>query len=94
MKIDIQVKWWKWAAWTLPFVALAAIVFSYLIGTHDLFHKIIVVVCTGFFGASVLWWWWALEKLHNLVKEKFKFEKKFEELVVEIRKIKKDVDNW
>jgi sugar/nucleoside kinase (ribokinase family) len=31
MKIDKQTKLWKYAAWTLPFLALAAIIFAYWI---------------------------------------------------------------
>lgn len=93
MKIDNQIKYWKWAGWTLPFVALAGIVFSYWIGTDDLFHKIIVTVCTGFFGVSVFWWWWALEKLSQLIKEKFNFEKKIEILVGEMKSLRRDIKN-
>ena len=65
---EIQVRLWKYAAWTLPFVALAVIVFSSFVGIDSLFDKIVVIVSSTFFAIAVFWWWWALHKLLDIVK--------------------------
>jgi len=65
---ETQVRLWKYAAWTLPFVALAAIVFSSFVGIESLFDKTIVIVSSTFFAIAVFWWWWALHKLLDIVK--------------------------
>ena len=65
---ETQVGLWKYAAWTLPFVALAVIVFSSFIGIDSLFDKAIVIICSAFFAVAVFWWWWALHKLLDIVK--------------------------
>lgn len=63
-----QVKYWTYAAGSLPFAALAAIFFSWFIGYNTLVEKLLVVTATGFFATSVFWWWWALNKLLFIVK--------------------------
>jgi len=65
---ETQVKLWKYAAWTLPFVALAVIVFASFVGIDGLFDKTIVIVSSTFFAIAVFWWWWALHKLLDIVK--------------------------
>lgn len=63
-----QVVLWKYAAWTLPFVALAAIVLSSFVGIETMFDKTIVIISSSFFAVAVFWWWWALHKLLDIVK--------------------------
>lgn len=53
---------WAYAAWTLPFIALAALVFEYFIGWTDAYNKTIIITAVAFFSISVFWWWWALRK--------------------------------
>jgi hypothetical protein len=91
MDIKTQAKYWKYAAWTLPFVALAAIVFAFWIGDDTLLAKFIIIICTIFFSISVFWWWWALDKFTQLIKEKLGLEKKLEFFADEIRAIRKDI---
>jgi len=67
-KTETQVRLWKYAAWTLPFVALAAIVFSNFVGIETMFDKTIVIISSSFFAVAVFWWWWALHKLLDIVK--------------------------
>jgi len=63
-----QVQLWKYAAWTLPFVALAAIIISSFVGIDTMFDKTIVIISSAFFAVAVFWWWWALHKLLDIVK--------------------------
>jgi hypothetical protein len=91
MKIDTQIKYWKWAAWTLPFVALSAIVFAFWIGTESTIQKFLITITAVFFGISVFWWWWALDKLATLVKDRFGVIEKMDQIVNEIKELKKDL---
>jgi hypothetical protein len=67
-RTEKQVKYWTYAAGSLPFTALALIFFSWFIGYDTLIDKLLVVIATTFFATSVFWWWWALNKLLFLVK--------------------------
>jgi hypothetical protein len=92
MELKTQTKLWKYAAWTLPFIALAAITFVYFLGYDNLVAKFIVITCTAFFGISVFWWWWALDKLTKLMEDRFALQKRFDDIYNEFRKIKKDLN--
>jgi len=61
-----EVKWWSYAAWTTPFVALAAIFFVDLIGWNDTQSKLIVTGGVVFFSVAVYWWWWAIFKVSRM----------------------------
>ena len=91
MKIDKQVKLWKYAGRTLPFAALALLVFSYWIDPANLLNKTIIIICTAFFAVSVFWWWWALDKFTIIIKEKLGLESKFVELAKELRALRDDL---
>jgi hypothetical protein len=92
-KTETQVKYWTYAAGSLPFAALAAIFFSWFIGYETLIDKLLVVIATGFFATSVFWWWWALNKLLYLVKA---LENAAESLGLvrrDIRSVRKDLNS-
>lgn len=84
---------WAYAAWTLPFVALALIVFEYYIGSNDLLHKIIVAITVTFFGISVYWWWWALHKFVMLLEAFKETEINFKSIQQELRKTRETISN-
>lgn len=72
-----QVKWWSYAAWTLPFVALACLVTVNLFGTETFYKNAVVIITTAFISVSAFWWWWAIYKF----KEVFEvFEKTADQL--------------
>jgi uncharacterized membrane protein YfbV (UPF0208 family) len=94
IKAAKEVKYWAYAAWTLPFVALSAIVFEQLIGWEHIHQKLIVVIAVTFFSISVFWWWWALHKFVALLDAFRLTEERFVEVKDELRKaqeILKDV---
>lgn len=91
MKINDQIKFWKYAAWTLPFTALAGIAFSYWIGYETYLGKFLIVIATVFFTISVFWWWWALEKLGKLMKDRFSLLTKLDNVMKELRDLRKDI---
>jgi hypothetical protein len=82
---------WAYAAWTLPFVALAAIVFEHFIGWDQLYNKTIIVIAVVFFSISVFWWWWALNKFVIVLGAMRDTEKGFAEILHEIKETRKDV---
>lgn len=92
MKVKDQTKLWRYAAWTLPFVALSAIAFAYFLGTDTLLTRFILITCVVFFSISVFWWWWALDKFTELMKDRFLMQKRFEDICNEFKKIKKDLE--
>jgi len=82
----VEVKWWSYAAWTLPFAALALISFEHYIGwSDDIINQTIVIITTVFFSVSVYWWWWALNKLLTVLQVMKNNEDKFEEILSEIK---------
>lgn len=90
-----EVKWWSYAAWTLPFVALAAIVLEYYIGYDNWIQKTIWSITLIFFTVSVFWWWWALNKIAVILSALKRSEDDFSSVLYEIketRKIVRDID--
>jgi Tfp pilus assembly protein PilO len=84
-------RWWKYAAGTVPFVSLAAIVLLDLLGWADLHNKVLFVILVGFFTSGVIWWWWAIDTIADLTRLLIKTEKDFNELKTEIKSIKQEV---
>jgi hypothetical protein len=91
---NIEVKWWSYAAWTLPFVALAIIAFEHYIGwSDDIIDKTIIIITTVFFSVSVYWWWWALNKFLTILQVMEQNEDKFGEILDEIKRTRNDLKN-
>lgn len=90
-KAVTQAQYWKYAGWTLPFVALAILLGEILIG-HDTYLGItsIAVVAT-FVATSVFWWWWSISKIVYIIKGSEKIANEFLSIRQELREIKKDV---
>ena len=84
-----QAKYWRYAAWTSPFVALAILIGEELLGFDTRPTSFIIVVT--FIATSVFWWWWAISKIVYMIKCSHKMESNFEELKDELKEIKKDV---
>jgi hypothetical protein len=87
--IEQQARWWSYAAWTLPFVALAILIGETLLG-FDTAPTIFIIVVT-YIATSVFWWWWAISKIVYMIKCSHRIEGNFEELKDELKEIKRDV---
>jgi hypothetical protein len=92
-KIQKQLQWWKYAAGTIPFIALAIIVLLDFVGWTELHNKLLFTILIIFFSTGVLWWWWAVDKIVYLTKLLIDSERKFLEIKYEINSIKKDVES-
>jgi len=79
---------WAYAAWTLPFVALAGIVFEHFVGLESLLHISIVIITTTFFSISVFWWWWALNKFVIVMAAHKENEQRFDEVIQHLKDAK------
>lgn len=61
-----EVKWWSYAAWTLPTVALACLAVINLVGTETFYANFLLIVVGTFIAVSVFWWWWAIYKFKEI----------------------------
>ena len=86
-----QVRWWAYAAWTIPFVALAGIFFVDMIGWSEGFHRAVVIGGITFFTVAVYWWWWAIFKLARLSTLLLNTAEELKTIGTELRKISQDL---
>jgi len=90
-KTEQQARWWKYAAWTAPFVALAIIIGEILLGFKSLINITSVSIVVIFIATSVFWWWWAISKIVYMVQCAKRTEENFDTLKDELKEIRKDV---
>jgi len=86
-----QARWWRYAAWTAPFVALAILIGEELLGFDT--APTAVIIAVTFVATSVFWWWWAISKIVYMIKCSHRMEDNFETLAKELKEIKNDVGN-
>lgn len=91
MKIDQQVKLWKWLASILPLTALAVILLVYFLGTDTYLKLAMITSVAGFMLASFVWWWWAIDKIKAWFKLIGETQSALTEIKDEIREVRKDV---
>ena len=91
MTTEQQAKYWRYAAWTSPFAALAIILGEILLGFDSLVNITSIIIVTVFITVSVFWWWWAISKIVHMVKTTEKTVQTFDEIKHELKEIKKDV---
>ena len=96
MNIETQARYWRYAAWTAPFVALAILIGELLLGFDSLVKITTIAIVVLFITTSVFWWWWAISKLVDIVNATDRISDNFNEIkteIKEIKEIKKDVGN-
>ena len=94
MNIEKQARYWRYAAWTAPFAALAIIVGEILLGFESLVNITTISIVVIFIITSVFWWWWAISKIVDMVKCSVRMEQNFDQLSKDLKEIKKDVGDW
>ena len=82
---------WQYAAWTLPFTALAILAFEYWIGLDTWYSISIIIICVTFFTVSVFWWWWAVRRFADLMDAMKQTDKNFTEVKQSLKSIKEDL---
>ena len=92
-----QARWWAYAAWTLPFVALALLVGFEYFNLDNLYDIIAITIIVVFFSVSVFWWWWAIDAIKKMFVLMKNTEENFntvKETLKETKEIlKNDLDN-
>lgn len=86
-----EAKWWRWAAWTLPFVALAILFFENLLGWETAYVKTLAFISITFFTISVYWWWWALSKIVQIIDGFKRTEQHFIDVKNELKETRKTI---
>lgn len=93
MKTQQQAKYWRYAGWTSPFVAVAILLGEILLGFDSIVNITSISILVIFITTSVFWWWWAISKIVYMVNTARRVEENFSKLREEIKEIKKDVGN-
>ena len=91
MTIEQQAKYWRYAAWTSPFAALAILLGEIFLGFDSVVNITSIMVTTIFITVSVFWWWWAISKIVYIMNAAERVEKNFESVKKELIEIKRDV---
>ena len=86
-----QAKYWRYAAWSAPFVALAILIGEILLGWKS--HTTALIVITTFIATSVFWWWWAINRIVYIVKCSFRMEEQVGIVAKELKELREDVGN-
>lgn len=85
-KIIAQARWWAYAAWTLPFVALALLLSFEFFSFEKLYETLAITIVLVFFSVSVFWWWWAIDA----IKKMFVLMKNTEENFNDVKEVLKE----
>lgn len=87
-----EARYWTYAAWTLPFVALTVLIGEILIGSDTILGATSIAVVITFVTTSVFWWWWAITKIVYMIKTTSQVEENFQDLKRELLGLKKDIN--
>ena len=90
-KIQKEVKWWAYCAWSFPPVVLATIFFVNLVGWTNLYDRLIVAGAVIFFSIAVIWWWWAIFKIRDIASLMSGTIDRFKSLKEELNKFRNDL---
>ena len=93
MTTEQQAKYWRYAAWTAPFAALAILLGEIYLGFDSIVNITSIAITAIFITTSVFWWWWAVSKIVQMMECSKRVEKNFLELSRELKEITKDVGN-
>ena len=92
-KKNSLLKFWYWAGRILPLTALALICFVLAFGTDTWLDYVLCGIAVIFATFAFTWWWWILDtvkKLYNLLQSA---QDRFSEVIIELRDIKKDLND-
>lgn len=87
-----QSKIWKYFAWSVPLIWLAAEFLLYALGMDQLANKLIIIGGLFFFIISVIWWWWAVDTIRLFAEAMQRTSNNFQEIKRELRKVRDDLN--
>lgn len=87
-----QTRLWKYFAWSLPLIWLAAEFLLYMLGLDHLANKLIIAGGIFLFVVSVIWWWWAVDTIRLFAEAMQRTSNNFTEIKTELRKVREDIN--
>lgn len=91
-KAEKQATVWKYLAWSLPIIWLAAEFLLNVFGFQSLENRMLVAGGIFFFVVSVIWWWWAVDTIRLFAKSMQRTTDNFNEIKDELRKVREDIN--
>lgn len=88
-----EARYWKYAAWTMPFVALAVLIGEIILGHKQEQAITSMIIIATFVTTSVFWWWWSLNKIVYMIKKSDQVLDDFVEVKKQLQEIKENVVN-
>lgn len=92
-KILKEAKWWAYAAWTLPFIALAILISFEYFSLDNFYDIAVITIIITFISVSVFWWWWAIDAIKRMFVLMKNTEENFNEVKVAIKETKEILQN-
>jgi len=86
-----EVTAWEWAARILPLLVLVILSICYFFKWDSAVELILEITAVAFALICIIWWYWAIHKIALTVKYIKESQKKLMDVLVEFRKLKKDV---
>ena len=89
-KIDLirQVNIWSWLGRVAPLSALTILCFVIFLDFSGWVDYVICAVAVAFAIVAFTWWWWVIYAVKDIFTLLNRENKKFEEVLFEIKKIK------
>lgn len=87
-----QSKLWKYFAWSLPIIWLAAEFLLYMLGLDQIANKLIIAGGLLFFVVSVIWWWWAVDTIRLFAEAMQRTSNNFNDIKRELRRVREDLN--
>ena len=83
-----QVKFWQWLGRLAPIAGLLAVCLALYFDPDHWTDIIIIAIAISFGSIAFAWWWWVIYAVKDIFTMLNRANKKFEEVLFEIKKIK------
>ena len=87
-----QSKIWKYFAWSVPIIWLAAEFLLYTLGMDNIANQLVIAGGLFFFVISVIWWWWAVDTIRLFAEAMQRTSMNFDDIKKELRKVREDIN--
>lgn len=91
--IEHQVKLWAWLGKVAPLTALTFLCLIVFFEFNTYAEYLIGAVALAFAVVAFTWWWWVIYAVRDLNSMLTQTTEKFDEVIKEIKKLKKDIKN-
>lgn len=88
LNIKKQVGLWAWIGRVAPLSALMVLCLVMFYDIDTLLDTVLLFVAVSFSITAFAWWWWVIYAVRDIFTMLSRANKKFEEVILEIKKIK------